>query len=207
MAPRNFVQASAVIPESAIFEFLQFSQNRALAGSVQVVPVVHGGEKANGELHAALGTDEFVSAQLAEHGRIDTKTVVPLAAKMGLSKASIYARLKKMMEDKLIKRVDTGAYVPATRKSPTKKSKSKAAKAAKFNPKPGQSVSELLVKFVGQKQNGSGEGVSLSALKDAVEKKGFAPTGVGPALTNLVAKKKLTRVGFGEYRLPKNAEG
>jgi hypothetical protein len=200
MAPRKFVRISMIIDHTKIYDVLALAEGNALAGSLEIVPVRHGGEKENGELEAAPNLETFVNTHLAEHGRIHTKSIVPEGAKHGFSKGAIYARIKRMLDSKLIKRVGTGTYVPTAHKA------AKAAKAAKKHkttkPKAGNSASDLLVKFVAQKQNGSGAGVALSTLKEAMEKKGFAPTGVGPALTTLVANKKLVRVGFGEYRLP-----
>jgi len=194
MAPRKFAHATAIIPDSAIFEFLEFAQNRALAGTVKVVPVVHGGEKENGELKPAPSAGNFVSDYLLQHRQIETKKVVALAEKAGLTRNAIYAQIKKLADNRVVKRISMGLYVERN-KGPAKKKEKKMVRHIGE-----ESVGTRIVKEVAAKQNGSGEGVSLGALKVAVSKAGYKSTGVGPAVTALVSKGKLIRVGTGLYR-------
>src|SRR5258707_99836 len=116
MAPKNYVQASAILPETKIYEFLELADGFALAGTVKIVPVRHGGEKESGELLAAPTAEKFLNDYLLEHGRIDTKEVMAPAEKVGITRNSIYAQIKRMTDRKQIKRVDVGAYLPVLRK-------------------------------------------------------------------------------------------
>jgi predicted transcriptional regulator of viral defense system len=187
MAPKNYVQASAILPETKIYEFLELADGFALAGTVKIVPVRHGGEKESGE-------------------RIDTKEVMAPAEKVGITRNSVYAQIKRMTDRKQIKRVDVGAYLPVLRKGRAAAEAATPAKAKvkrKVAAHGEETAADRIVREVAAKQqNGSGEGVSLADLKKAMTKEGYVPTGVGPALSLLVRKNKLVRVGTGMYRTP-----
>lgn len=205
MAPRKFVRVSMIIPDTKIYEALELAEGNALAGSLEIVPVRHGGEKESGELTPAPNAEKFLNDYLLEHGRIDTKNVMAPAEQVGITRNSIYAQIKRMTDRKQLKRVDVGAYLPVHRKGrpPTVAAPPTKAKATRKHNPSGETASERIVREVAAKQqNGSGEGVSLADLKAALTKDGYVPTGVGPALTMLVNKNRLVRVGKGVYRTP-----
>jgi hypothetical protein len=205
MAPRKFVRVSMIIDHTKVYDFLELAENNALAGSFEIVPVRHGGEKESGELTPAPTPEKFVHDFLLQHGRIDTKDIIPLAVKEGLTRNAVYAQIKKLADGKILKRVDVGAYIPGKRSGrppalaapPTTKTKGKRKQAAHGE----ETAAERIVREIAaRQQNGSGEGVSLSALKKIMSDEGYVSTGVGPALTLLVNKNRLVRVGKGMYR-------
>jgi len=205
MAPRKFVRISMIIDHSKIYDILELAENNALAGSLEIVPVRHGGEKESGELTPAPTPETFLNDYLSKHKRIDTKDAIPLGEKAGLTRNSIYAQIKRMSDRKQIKRVDVGAYIPAARKgrAPAVTAKAPAPAKAKRQHylRNGETVPHRLMREIAaQQQNGSGEGVSLTDLKTAMAKEGYVATGVGPALTALVNSKQAVRVGKGMYR-------
>src|SRR5258708_25732365 len=104
MAPRKFVRVSMIIDHTKVYEVLELAENNALAGSLEIAPVRHGGEKETGELTPAVSPDKFVHDFLLKHGRVDTKDIIPLAAKEGLTKNSVYAQIKKLTDGKVLKR-------------------------------------------------------------------------------------------------------
>lgn len=206
MAPRKFVRVSMIIDHTKVYDVLELAENNALAGSLEIAPVRHGGEKESGELTPAPTAEKFLNDYLLEHGRIDTKEVMAPAEKVGITRNSVYAQIKRMTDRKQIKRVDVGAYLPVLRKG---RAAAEAATPAKAKAKRKQAAhgeetaADRIVREVAAKQqNGSGEGVSLADLKKAMTKEGYVPTGVGPALSLLVRKNKLVRVGTGMYRTP-----
>jgi hypothetical protein len=210
MAERKLVHLSMIVPFADSFEFMTLAENKALAGSFQMKPVRHGGENQKGELQPAPNTDEFVAEWLLDKADIKTKEIMPLADKAGISRTSVYAAIKKLSDKKIIKRIDAGVYVPMVKRGrpPAPEGAPKAARKPTGPRKPmstpgsGESMTDLLVAEIAKRQNGSGNGVGLGVLKAAMGDKGFVTTGVGPALTQLVAKNRLVRVGVGEYRTP-----
>jgi hypothetical protein len=209
MAPRKFVRVSMIIDHTKVYDVLELAENNALAGSLEIAPVRHGGEKESGELTPAPTAETFLNDYLAKHERIDTKEVIPLADKVGITRNSVYAQIKRMTDRKQIKRIDVGAYVLRHRAGrpppPAKEATAKTRRKAKAKPNDGKSAVDRLVALVASKQNGS-KGVMLADLKTEMELDGYVPTGVGPALTSLVAKGRLVRVGKGEYRTPPSQE-
>lgn len=208
MAPRKFVRVSMIIDHTKVYDLLELAEGNALAGSLEIVPVRHGGEKDDGELTAAPTAEKFLNDYLLEHGRVDTKGVIPLGVKAGITRNAVYAQIKRLTDRKLIKRVDIGEYVPVVRKGRAPKVAAEAPAKTKRTRKqhvPGASAIDRIVSIVAaNQQNGSGEGVSLADLKKAMVKEGYVSTGVGPALTALVNKNGLVRVGKGMYRTPPN---
>jgi len=209
MAPRKFVRISMIIDHTKVYDILELAEGNALAGSLEIVPVRHGGEKESGELTPAPTAEKFLNDWLAKHQRIDTKAVMAPAEQVGITRNSIYAQIKRMTDRKQIKRVEVGAYLPVARKG---RPAAEAATPAKEKHQRkqtlpgGETAADRLVREVAAKQqNGSGDGVSLADLKKVLTKEGYVPTGVGPALTLLVNKNRLVRVGKGMYRTPPNA--
>lgn len=210
---RKLVRITVIADHSILYDAMTLFEGKAVAGSLVIEPVKHGGDDENGALKAMPTPKEFVIEYMASNNRIPMKEVATAAEKAGLTKTAVYAVVSKFAKDGLLKRIDMGIYEVAKKARPgrpakkTKKAKTKYA-APKFKrktrrPEDGKSALERIVAHVSKKQNGSGEGVSLGNIKTAMEKLGFVPTGVGPALTSLVQKEMLVRVAPGHYRTGK----
>ncbi len=195
MPIRKLVRISMIVDHTAVFDILSAATGKAV-GAPAVVPVVHSGEDASGKLLPAhQDTREFVNAYMARHASFSTREIVPAGVQAGFTKNAVYACLSTFVSEGKLKRGEAGEYAVKAALTRAKKGERKTT-----NPKPGQSQPERIVALVAKKQNGTGEGVSLGFLKAAMAKKGYQPSGVGPALTTLVNDKKLVRVAPGQYR-------
>src|SRR3954470_10583799 len=148
MVLRRLVQVKMTIDHTKIYDALQFAEGNALAGSVEIVPVRHGGENENGELRPPPSTNTFALDYLTEHGRIETKAFIPLAVKAGLTRNAAYAQIKKLTDHKAAKRIETGVYVLVERKgrAPAPAPKTKAQGPRKPQSPPGQTMVDSIVR-------------------------------------------------------------
>jgi hypothetical protein len=189
MALRKLVRFTVIIDHLKVYDLLALCEGSALAGSLNIQPVKHGGEDENGGVKPVEGTADFMAVFVAQHPRFKTKEAIAAAEKVGMTKASIYARITKMVADKVLKRVGTAEY---STRGGSKKTRNK---------KGAVSVPERLVALIRSQQNGTGDGVPLASLKKAIKAAGMKPTGVGPALSALIKAKTITRPSPGHYRL------
>jgi hypothetical protein len=194
MALRKLVRFSVIVDHSVIYDLMTLVEGKALAGSLEMQPVKHGGEDANGGVKPVQGSAEFMAAYIATHAHFKTKEVIAEAEKVGMTKTAIYARLVKMAEDKVIKRVGTAEYVVRGAQVGKSGRREKGKKVGSNGATVPGHVLQLL------QNSKAAEGVHISTIKESLKAAGMKTTGVSPSLSALLKSKKIERVKSGHYR-------
>ena len=201
--PRKLWRVVAIIDNTVLHDLMMLIEGKCV-GAPEMVPVRHGGADENGEIKPPPSPRDIILDYITKFGELRLGDVKAAGASAGLSNSAITNQVYKLANDKVIKRVDKGAYALNTSK--LKKVKAlpapNAARTGKrAGPTSGARLMDRIVAFVRSKQNGSGEGVSLDDIKAASVAMGFAVSGVNAALYHCTAKEKtLKRVGLGMYR-------
>jgi hypothetical protein len=135
---------------------------------------------------------ECARAWLAEHPTFKAHELAKHFAASGRAKGSVYGALTELVEEKVLKQLGNGNYARADVKhiaAPKKPGEGTQARYA-------VSHGELILLFAAKHPT-----FRSIDVKNHFEKKGRPPGSVSTALHDLVAQKKLKRIGDGEYSL------
>jgi len=209
MAQRKWVKFEVIVDHSLVYDLMTLVENKAVAGSLNIRPVKHGGADDDDtdttkptNLKPVPSARDFLFDYIGKHDRILTKDVLKAGDKAGISKASIYSGTNNLVREGVLKRIENGVFVLAKKSKTAKPAQKERGRPVAHKEGGGPSASEHIIATIRSKQNGSGEGVNLSVIKDALVAAGFVPTGAGPALNTLLSKNKVVRVSQGNYRVP-----
>jgi hypothetical protein len=204
---RQWFRIEMIIDASVLHTMMLAARGKALAGSLKVDPVVHGGESNDDDEAAAPPRGpqtkltptptgrQFVYGFIAKQtGHFTTTDVGDAAEAAGISRASVYNAMAAASEAKLVKRIDKGVYAPTGKA--TKVAAPKVAKAPKANGSHASApVSRRVLDLLHEMQNGSGEGVPLKVIRDTL-----GGINVSPTLTDLLKSKLIVRTAPATYR-------
>lgn len=200
MANRKFVHVSAVVSADLMYDLMTMFEGKAVAGTVSFKPVKHGGEDEAGQIKSLPTGREFVMTYIARFPKFKLRDLMAAGLDLGLKKASIYTSCNTLVTEGALKRTGVGLYKVTSKKAIKKSAMVKQGapigrKPGKKAP-PGQTVPDRILAAVRKLQNGSGEGVEITAIKDAIGQK----DGVSPAITSLMRQKRLKRTAPSHYR-------
>lgn len=196
---RKLVRFSVIVTHTDSYEFIELAMGKAVQGSMEIVPVRHGGEKANGELKQSPTAREFLLQYAATRSTFAWGEAREAGEAAGVTKAAVASMLTTLVKNKVLKKNAAGLY--SAGKLPNGSADAAHAvepgkPAAPYAPEPG-TIKHAVVAFVRKHQNGSGEGVALATIKKGLKSK---TEFVDAYLTDLVKRGALSRVGTGQYR-------
>ena len=202
---RKLMHIDAIIDASIVYELMTLLDGKSMNLSLR--PVKHGGEGENGELKARPSGREFILAYASSHDTFAIKDALKEGERVGLSKGSIYAATTAAVEAKALRRIGVGTYALSKKAERAVGKMSEIAKGAKPRRGPGAVVGTTgitgkIMEIIRTQQNGSGEGVPLSVIKDGIRDAGLMnkSNNISPMITDLLKAKMLVRVGKGAYR-------
>lgn len=194
---KKLFRVSMIIDHSILHELMTLADGKAIAGSLDIRPVKHGGADDNGKLQSAPTGREFMLAFVNQNPRFRLREAIEAAEPFAISKAVVYSAVNTMTGEGVLKRIGVGEYTLASKRKAAQAKKTTQGKPARPG---GKTVTQRILAAVGGLQNGSGGGVTLKQIKTELARE-KPETGVSPAITALLRQKRIERVGKSQYRL------
>jgi hypothetical protein len=152
-------------------------------------------QKTNHEIKSA----EFLSEWIKEHPTFKAIEACKHFEANGRTRGSAYPALAELTEAGVLKKLEPGHYARSDVKqiAPPKGKATPAKPAAPDRTRYAVSNPDLIIRLAKRRKGP----ITSKQLKEAFAKDGRPPSSVSPALADLVEKKKIKRIGDGEYQL------
>lgn len=152
-------------------------------------------KKANHDIKAS----EFLRPWLADHPTFKAREAIKLFRDDGRTDGAGYSALRELTDEGVLKKLGEGNYARADVKAiAAPKKKAKPDKPAAPDRTRYAVPNPALIMRVAKRHKGT---FTSKQMKKAFEKDGRPTGSVAPALTDLLGKKAIKRVGEGEYQI------